>query len=91
MRFTALLPVSAAALAAVGASAQTPPEGDGLEARVWLDRADDPVLRRGEHARVYYRTSVDAFAAIFRIDTDGVISLIFPQHPGAEDLVNGVP
>ncbi|MEQ1856022.1 MAG: DUF4384 domain-containing protein [Longimicrobiales bacterium] len=62
----------------------------GLEARVWLDRGgEEPVLRRGESVRIYYRTSEDAFAAIFRIDTDGRVSLLYPQHPGAIDLVRG--
>src|SRR5688572_19491300 len=61
----------------------------GLEARVWLDQGEEPVLRRGEEVRVYYRTSEDAFAAIFRIDTDGRVHLIYPQHPDAVDVVRG--
>jgi hypothetical protein len=60
-----------------------------LEARVWLDRGEEPVLRRGEDVRVYYRTSEDAFAAIFRIDTDGRVHLLYPQHPNAIDVVRG--
>jgi len=62
---------------------------DSLEARVWLDRGDEPVVEPGDEVRVYYRTSADAFAAIFRIDTDGRISLVFPQHPDADDFVAG--
>ncbi|MGE0159423.1 MAG: DUF4384 domain-containing protein [Gemmatimonadales bacterium] len=58
-----------------------------LEARVWLDRGDEPVLHEGENVRVYYRTSEDAFAAIFRIDTDGRVHLVYPQHPEAIDVV----
>lgn len=58
-----------------------------LEARVWLDRGAEPVLRRGEDVRVYYRTNEDAFAAIFRIDTDGRVHLVYPQHPDAIDVV----
>ena len=60
-----------------------------LEARVWLDRGDDPVLQRGDRVRVYYRTSVDAHTAIFRIDTDGRVTLVQPAHPGAEELIRG--
>ena len=60
-----------------------------LEARVWLDRADEPVLRRGDRVKVYYRTSLDAHIAIFRIDTDGRITLVQPAHPGAEELTRG--
>jgi hypothetical protein len=60
-----------------------------LEARVWLDRGEEPVLRPGEDVRVFYRTSEDAFAAIFRIDTDGRVHLIYPQHPDAIEVVRG--
>jgi len=81
-----LLSVAAARAAAVGGQAQELP---GLEARVWLDRGEEPVLQRGSQVRVYYRTSEDAYAAIFRIDTDGVISMVFPQHPGAIEVVRG--
>jgi hypothetical protein len=80
-------------LTALFALALRPPlgaqEGQGLEARVWLDRGDEPVLHRGEDVRVYYRTSEDAFAAIFRIDTDGRVHLVYPQHPRAVDVVRG--
>jgi hypothetical protein len=62
---------------------------DSLEARVWLDRGEEPVVHPGDEVRVYYRTSTDAFAAIFRIDTDGRISLVFPQHPDVDPYVGG--
>ncbi len=62
---------------------------EGLEARVWLDRGDEAVVQAGDDVRVYYRTSMDAYAAIFRIDTDGDISLLFPQHPGVDNWVAG--
>jgi len=60
-----------------------------LEARVWFDRGDDPVVQRGERLRVYYRTSTDAFTAIFRIDTDGRVQLIHPSNPGASGVTEG--
>ncbi|HEM46260.1 MAG TPA: DUF4384 domain-containing protein, partial [Alphaproteobacteria bacterium] len=62
---------------------------DSLEARVWLDRGAEPVVEPGDEVRVYYRTSHDAFAAIFRIDTDGRISLVYPQHPDMDPWVVG--
>ncbi len=78
-----------AALAASGARAQSQEQAPALETRVWLDRGEEPVLQRGETVRIYYRTSEDAYAAIFRIDTDGHIWLVFPQDPGAGELVKG--
>jgi hypothetical protein len=77
------------ALAAPSLGAQAREEGGGLETRVWLDRGGDPVLTRGETVRIYYRTTEDAYAAIFRIDTDGRISLIFPQDPSGDVVVRG--
>jgi hypothetical protein len=62
---------------------------DSLETRVWLDRGDEPVVEQGDEIRVYYRTSADAYATIFRVDTDGTISLLFPQHPDADPFVGG--
>jgi hypothetical protein len=52
-----------------------------LEARVWLDRGTEPVFRRGETARLYYRASQDAFVALFQIDTNGGARLLFPRSP----------
>ncbi len=47
-------------LGGTAAEAQDTADGSPLEARVWLDRGDQPVLQRGDRVRVYYRTSVDA-------------------------------
>lgn len=71
----------------VGAVPQT--QDDQLEARVWLDRGDEPVLRRGERVRVYYRSTADAFVAILNIDTDGTTRLLFPRSPDENHYVRG--
>jgi hypothetical protein len=69
--------------------AQAIEQDDTLEARVWLDRGAEPMLKRGDRVRIYYRTSQDAYGAIFHIDTDGVVSMVFPHHPGATAPVAG--
>ena len=51
------------------------------EARIWLDRGIDPVLKRGDRVRVYYRTNVSAYVSILRIDTDGTMRLLYPRSP----------
>ena len=89
MRGRAFLTFAILALSAGEGLAQQPDPADSLETRVWLDRGEDPVVQGGDDVRVYYRTSADAYGAIFRIDTDGVISLLFPQHPGADETVQG--
>jgi hypothetical protein len=60
-----------------------------VEARVWLDRGQEPLLRTGDQVRVYYRTTEDAYVAIFHIDTDGTTSLIFPRSPDEDHFVRG--
>jgi hypothetical protein len=60
-----------------------------LEARVWLDRGEEPVLRRGERARIYYRVSESAFVAVFQIDTNGTARMIFPSSPRENHFARG--
>ena len=93
MRATTLMTLAAVTIVAdlvvsAPAAAQVL-DGDSVQARVWLDRGDEPVVEYGDEVRVYYRTSHDAYAAIFRIDTDGMIRLLFPQHPDADAFVSG--
>lgn len=40
-------------LGGTAAEAQDTADGSPLEARVWLDRGDQPVLQRGDRVRVY--------------------------------------
>lgn len=80
----ALLPVGAGRATAQDASPQ-----DSLGARIWLDRGDDAVLDRGDRVRVYYRTSADAYVAIFHIDTDGAVQLLYPQAPDIDYFTQG--
>ena len=56
-----------------------------LAARVWLDRGEEPVLQRGERARIYYRVSESAFVAIFHIDTNGLVQMVFFMGSGELD------
>jgi hypothetical protein len=76
---------------AAGLSAQevADTDADALEARVWLDRGEDPLLQRGDRVRVYYRTSADAYTAIFHIDTDGSVQLLHPRAPDDEYFARG--
>ncbi len=77
-----VVPLGAAAQGVVGPA-------QPVEARVWLDRGDEPILQYGERVRVYYRTALDAYVAVFHIDTDGVTRLIFPRSPGADHYARG--
>ena len=51
------------------------------EARIWLDGGVDPVLQGGDRVRVFYRSSMSAYVAIFQVDTDGTVRLLYPRSP----------
>ncbi len=72
-----------------GASAQEQAAGEVPEARIWLDRGDEPLLQRGDRVRIYYRTAVDAYVAIFHIDTDGSVTLLHPRAPEDDSFTRG--
>ncbi len=87
-----VLPWTLIALSAFGvprASGQEYAQGESLEARVWLDRGEEPLVQRGDRVRLYYRTSADAYVTIFHVDTDGSVRLLFPRSPDDDDLVRG--
>ena len=63
--------------------------GEPLEARLWLDRGEAPLLQQGDQVRVYYRAAQDAYVAIFHIDTDGTATLAFPRSPDEDHYVRG--
>jgi hypothetical protein len=55
--------------------------------RLWIAGSD--VFRRGERARVQYRTERDAYVTLFRVDTDGRIEVLFPTHPFDDNFARG--
>ncbi len=63
--------------------------GSALQARIWLDRGEEPLLQPGDRVRVYYRVSESSFVAIFHIDTDGLVRLVFPRSPQERHYARG--
>ena len=61
-----------------------PPVAAGRVA-VWSDR-DDP-YDRGDAARVYLSAPQAAHVAVFRVDTDGRIRVLFPREPWGDTWV----
>lgn len=64
-------------------------EEPAWEARIWLDRGNDPVVDRGDKVRVYYRTALDSYVSIFHIDTNGGVRLLYPASPDVDHFVPG--
>ena len=94
MRMRRLMTVLAAGVMAWSGLVSTPAAAQDyevypLEARVWLDRGDEPVLQRGERARIYYRVSESAFVGIFHVDTNGAVRMVFPSSPQENHYARG--
>ena len=96
---TAALTLALAALT-ISAPASTPTGPDAVIARwvrgtsqerprinVWLNR--DDVYSRGDRARVYFKSDVDAYVTIVRIDTDGRVRVLFPMDPWEDNWARG--
>jgi hypothetical protein len=54
---------------------------------VWTNR--DDVFRRGDKVKLYFRTDLDAYVTVFRIDTDGRVRVLFPANPFEDNYAVG--
>ncbi len=85
--------LTAVAVAWVGASGVSVAAQDyetyPIEGRIWLDRGDEPLLRRGDQVRIYYRVSESAYVAVFHIDSNGTARLVFPTSPQENHYARG--
>lgn len=54
---------------------------------VWADR--ESAYRRGDRARIYFRTEEPAYVTVLRVDTDGRIRTLFPREPWGKTYVRG--
>jgi hypothetical protein len=77
--FAALALVTATAVAA---QART------LSLEVWTDRGDDAVYQAGEAMQVKVRASDDAYLLVYEIDSNGLVSVLYPWRRGS-NLVEG--
>lgn len=100
-----LLPVTARAQAAVdryqpertrsdyGAPAASEDDYDyaaqSLRVSIWLDRDQDEIYNRGDEQRVTFQTNEDAYAVVYRIDTDGLVSVLWPRDRLDDGFVFG--
>ncbi len=57
------------------------------DVELWV--SGDNLFRRGDRARVYFRTDEDAYVTVVRIDTDGRVDILFPEDPYDDNEVRG--
>ena len=77
----------AATAPAPTATARAHRHDDAPTVQVWLSGGDR--YSRGQRTRVHFRTDNDAFVTVVRVDTDGRMSVLFPESPGARAFVEG--
>lgn len=51
----------------------------GLRIAVWVDRAEDEIYRKGDSQAVGFQASEDAYAVVYRIDTEGEVTVLWPR------------
>ena len=85
-------------LALLGLLAATPVFADetefdygavGLRVAVWVDKAEDEIYRKGEYQTVGFQASEDAYAVVYRIDTEGEVTVLWPRSRMDDGFVFG--
>jgi hypothetical protein len=60
-----------------------------LRVSVWLDRDEDQIYERGDEQRVTFQTNEDAYAVVYRIDTEGLVTVLWPRDRLDDGFVFG--
>ncbi|MEP6571841.1 MAG: DUF4384 domain-containing protein [Gemmatimonadota bacterium] len=60
---------------------------DRPRVNVWLDH--EQPFRRGDRARVYFKSERDSYVTVARIDTDGRLRVLFPSEPWEDNFAAG--
>ena len=60
-----------------------------LRVALWLDRDEDEIYQRGDEQRVGFQTNEDAYAVVYRIDTDGMVTVLWPRDRLDDGFVFG--
>jgi hypothetical protein len=63
--------------------------GPPVEIEVWVDKGEDAVYRERESVGIRFRASRDCYAVIYDIDTEGFLTLLYPDYPGHDGFVEG--
>ncbi len=51
-----------------------------VDVDVWLDRADGSVYDYGQALTIRFRTEADSYVAIYNVDSDGYLGLLYPRY-----------
>ncbi len=91
--FTALLLLAASAASAESYSSprkiREVPDYQDVEVEIWSDRGDGSRYCAGESIEIFFRTNVDAWVAIYDLDTRGRVTKLFPTRRASNNFVRG--
>ncbi|MFT5782991.1 MAG: hypothetical protein ACI9JE_000308, partial [Candidatus Krumholzibacteriia bacterium] len=60
-----------------------------LRSDVWVDRSSEEVYSKGEELKVGFEVNQDAYAVIYRIDTEGFVTVLWPRSRFDDGFVFG--
>lgn len=60
-----------------------------LRVALWLDREDTEIYSQGDEQRVGFQTNEDAYAVVYRIDTEGLVTVLWPRERLDDGFVFG--
>lgn len=71
------------------ASKITPVSRTTIAVDLWLDKQCGSPYYTGEKALIYFSTDVDGYVTLYDIDTEGQVSVIFPNRNTPDNFVKG--
>lgn len=60
-----------------------------LRVNIWHARGDDDVYRKGESVRISFEANRDAYAVVYRIDSEGVVTILWPRSRYDDGFIFG--
>lgn len=63
--------------------------GNTLRVEVWVDKPQGDIYRKGEDLGVGFQTNQDAYAVVYRIDTEGLVTVLWPRSRFDDGFIFG--
>jgi hypothetical protein len=67
----------------------TPTNPSSLKVQIWMDRSTGATYYPGDSARIYFKTSENAYVVIYDFATDGSVRVLFPNFFQRDNYVKG--
>lgn len=73
-------PAQAARVQPLADELQAQPVAVDLNVDLWLNAEDGAVYREGEVVEIHFQANRDAYVAVYNVDVDGFINLLYPRY-----------